>query len=179
MNIGLFTDSYLPLQDGVATTVTSLAKEFEQKRHDVYIIAPNHPKAYDHDRIYRIFSIPISKKPEFRAGIQIPQPSLLKISAIHFDIIHGHTSGPISLLGWQFARFRRIPFVKTYHTFWKYYSHYFVFSELLQPWMIEKSSALFANASHAVIAPTEKVKQELISLKVKKPVYVVPNGISI
>ena len=41
MNIGIFTDDYLPSVDGAVTSIITFAKEFKKLGHTVYIIAPN------------------------------------------------------------------------------------------------------------------------------------------
>lgn len=177
MKIGMFTDSYLPARDGVATSVAATAHALTQRGHEVYIIAPAHPHVKDTAHVYRIFSVQIYKEPEIRVALEIPQLALLKISVIDFDIIHGHSGGPISFMGWQLARARNIPFIETYHTLWKYYQHYIFFPKLLTPGLIKKISVLFGNDCDAIIAPTDKVKKELLSYGIRTPIYVVPSGI--
>jgi 1,2-diacylglycerol 3-alpha-glucosyltransferase len=177
MKIGMFTDSYLPAHDGVATSVAAVSKQLKKLGHDVYIIAPEYPHTKDPKYVYRIFSVRIYKEPEIRVGLEIPQPALLKISAIDFDIIHGHSGGAISFLGWQLALLRNVPFVETYHTLWKFYHHYFFFPRLITPGLIKKISVLFGNDCDALIAPTHKVKKVLVSYGIKKKIYVLPSGI--
>jgi 1,2-diacylglycerol 3-alpha-glucosyltransferase len=182
MTIGIFTDSYLPLRDGVATSVASSAASLEKKGHTVYIIAPESTKYGEYEdayNVYRLRSYLLYREPEIRIGLQLPQRSLLKISTIDFDIIHGHACGPISILGWELARLRRIPFIATYHTLWKYYRYYFPFSFMRKPHVLEKMSSIFGNQCDIVVAPTEKVKRELLSYGIHKPIRIIPNGIDI
>jgi 1,2-diacylglycerol 3-alpha-glucosyltransferase len=179
MKIGLFTDSFLPSHDGVATSVALLAKELDERGHDVIVVCPNQPHYKDPKYVYRLFSIRLMEKPEIWAGLEIPQLALLKISEIDFDIIHGHSGGPVSLLGWQIAQIRNIPFVETYHTMWRHYRHYFRFPNMLKGWMIKKISEVFGNDCDALIAPTEKVQRELKSYGIKRPIFVIPSGISL
>lgn len=178
MKIGFFTDSYLPNVDGVATSVASSAKELEKLGHEVYIIAPRSPKYKDKKNVYRLMSVRLYEKPEIRMGLQLPQRSLLRIMRIDFDIIHSHSGGPISFLGWQISQLRNVPYVATYHTLWNKYAHYFLFLKgVMKPKVLEITSALFGNTCDEVIAPTEKVKDELLKYGVKKPIHVIPSGI--
>ncbi len=179
LKIGIFTDSYLPSHDGVATSVYSSARELRKLGHEIYIIAPDQHHHKDFKNVYRLLSIQLYKEPPIRWGLEIPQPSLFKISNLEFDVIHGHSGGPISLLGWQIAQIRSVPFVETYHTMWRHYGHYFPISSLWKPRILKKICAIFGNDCDALIAPTEKVKKELISYGVKKPVYIVPSGIDL
>lgn len=178
MKIGLFTDSYLPQLDGVATSVHAQAKELEKLGHEVYIIAPKHPNYRDKKNVIRLFSFKLYEKPLVRVGLQLPQRSLLKILQLDFDIIHGHSGGPVTFLGWQIAHMKKIPYVATYHTMWNRYSHYLL-KGAIRPRMLEISSVLFGNACDTLIAPTQKVRDALRSYGVKKPIVVIPSGLDV
>lgn len=179
MKIGFFTDSYLPSIDGVATSVEASAKELQRLGHSVFIIAPDQPHGKDRKNIYRLISFKFMETPEVYLPLEIPQLSLFKIAALDFDIIHGHSGGLVSFLGWQIALLRNIPFIETYHTLWRHYKHYFPYPKLLKIWMIKKITEISGNDCDAVIAPSEKAKKDLLSDGVKKPIYVVPNGINV
>ncbi len=177
MKIGFFTDSYSPSPDGVATSVESSARQLQKMGHTVYIVAPNQPHTKDRKNIYRLVSIRLMKSPDIRLGLEIPQPNLFKIAGLEVDIIHGHSGGPISFLGWQVAKLHNVPFIETYHTLWKHYRHYLPLHSLLKIWMVKKITAFIGNDCDAVIAPTLKAKKDLVSDGVTKPIYIVPSGI--
>lgn len=177
MKIGLFTDSYLPSFDGVATSVESCARELQRRGHTVYIIAPSRPHKKDRKNVIRLVSIRLIKTPPVWIALEIPQPSLFKVAGLEFDIIHGHSGGTVSFIGWQLAQLHNIPFVETYHTIWKYYRHYLPYNELIKIWMVKKIISTIGNDCDGVIAPTIKAKKELLSNGVRKPIYIVPNGI--
>lgn len=180
MKIGFFTDSYMPFLTGVTSSVESSAKALEQKGHEVYIIAPKHPRYKDHGKnVYRLTSIKILDAPEVRFALHLPEKSLLQILRIDFDIIHGHAGGPITLLGWQTAKLKNIPYVATYHTLWNKYTHYIFRGRIINPRMFEITSKLFGNVCDCLIAPTERVKKELTRYGIKKPIYVLPSGINL
>lgn len=179
MKIGFFTDSYLPLPDGVATSVDSCARALEERGHEVYIIAPKKPRYKDkRSNVYRLTSIKFIKTPEIRWALQLPEKSLIKILRIDFDIIHGHAGGPITFLGWQIARARNIPYIATYHTHWSRYAHYFL-KGIVRPRMLEITTRIFGNMYGNLIAPTKRIKKELISYGVKSNIFVLPTGIDI
>ncbi len=177
MKIAFFTDSFLPSADGVATSVAMCAKELRRRGHKIYIIAPNQPHKHDPKNVYRLVSLKLLKTPEIWFALEVPQPALFKIAGIDADIVHGHSGGPVSFMGWQFAKFRKIPFIETYHTLWKYYGHYFLMPKFLSTGMINKTTGFVGNNCDAIIAPSVKAKNELLSDGIKKPIHIVPNGI--
>ncbi len=176
MKIGFFTDSYLPSLDGVSTTVETSAKQLERMGHEVIIVAPKYPNTKDRKNVIRIFSLKLTRQLETRVGLQFPQTSLLKILRHDFDIIHGHSGGPVSFLGWQIAKLYGVPYIATYHTFWNKYTHYFL-KGVIRPKIFEVSSTLFGNVCEALVAPTQKVKNELRQYGIRKPIFVIPNGL--
>jgi 1,2-diacylglycerol 3-alpha-glucosyltransferase len=179
MKIGFFTDSYYPFFDGVATSVEASAKALERRGHSVYIIAPRHPKYKDKNKnVYRLTSIRFLTK-ESRLALQLPERTLLRVLKIDFDLIHGHSGGAVTLIGLQLAKARNIPYVATYHTLWNRYTHYFLKGRIIRPRMIEASSKVFGNLCDSLIAPTDRVRKELISYGIKKPIVVIPNGINL
>jgi len=179
MNIGFFTESYLPSHDGVATSVAMTATQLTKIGHTVSIVAPNRPHAREKKNIYRIVSVKLLNNPEVWEAIEIPQSALFELFQKDFDIINIHSGGTITNIGWQIAKLHRIPLVMTYHTLWKYYAHYFPFSFLVNPWIYKEFNLLFGNTCNALIAPTEKVKNILKRYAIKKPIYVIPSGIEL
>lgn len=180
MKIGFFTDGYLPQKNGVATTVAGFAKALQKRGHEVYIIAPKYPGYKDTERhVIRLTSIDVKQETDVRVAIYLPEKALRETLKIDFDIVHGHSGGSISLLGWEVARRKNIPYVFTYHTLWSKYTHYFLKGLIVSPKMMETASRIFCNASDGIIAPSLRVKNELNSYGIKKPIFIVPNGLNI
>ena len=180
MKIGFFTDSYLPQLDGLATSVEICARALEDLGHEVYVIAPRYPRYNDiSPNVYRLTSIKFVDTPEMRWTLQLPEKPLLKIIRINFDIIHGHSGGGMTLLGLEIARAKNIPFIGTYHTLLNRYTHYFFNGKIVTPKMVEFASKFIGNLCDYLIAPTERVKDELILYGVKRPIHVLPSGIDL
>ncbi len=179
MKIGFFTEGYYPQLNGVAVSVDECAKALERRGHEVYIVAPKYPGVKDKKRVIRITSIKYPENPEIRLATFLPSKSLLQASKIDFDIIHGHSGGPLTLLGWEIARLKRVPFLVTYHTLWNSYLHYILKGKIIKPKMVEVASRIFGNLCDTIVVPTQKVKEELISYGVEKPIKVIPNGIDL
>ncbi len=180
MRIGFFTDGFLPQPNGVATSVSETAYELERRGHEVYIIAPKYPGFVDQNpHVIRLTSFSIHKPTKTRFVLSLPDKSLRKILSMDFDIIHGHSGGSVTLLGWEISRAKKIPFVATYHTLWNRYTHYFLKGKVVTPKMMEQATKIFGNRVDFLIAPTPRVEKELTRYGVKRPIKVVPSGIDV
>jgi 1,2-diacylglycerol 3-alpha-glucosyltransferase len=180
MKIGFFTDSYLPQLDGLATSVEVCARALQERGHEVYIIAPRYPRYKDEAKnVYRLTSIKFVSTPEMRWTLQLPEKPLLKILRLNFDVIHGHSGGGMTLLGLQIARAKGIPVVGTYHTLLNRYTHYFLNGKIVTPKMLEFVSKVIGNLFDDLIAPTDRVKKELVLYGVTKPIHVLATGIDL
>lgn len=180
MRIGFFTDGFLPQPNGVAVSVFESAKELERRGHEVIIVAPKYPGYEDHDvKVVRVASLKIYKQPETRVALHLPDKATRGLLKYNFDIIHTHSAGPLTLLGWEIARAKGIPVINTYHTLWTKYTHYFLKGKIVTPKMIEGISRILGNRFDSLIAPTKRVERELRSYGVKRPIVVIPSGINV
>lgn len=180
MKIGFFTDGYLPQLDGVGQNLATLARALRAVGQKVYVVAPKHPNYKDNDQdVFRLRSVRVYKNPEWRMALPIPEKDFQKAAKISFDIIHGHAGGSVSFLGFEIARRKNIPYVFTYHTLWNRYTHYILKGKVLTPKIMEMASKIYCNMCTAIIAPTKRVKKELVSYGVTKPIYVVPGGLEL
>lgn len=181
MKIGLFTDTYYPQINGVATSVLMLKENLEKLGHKVYVFTTTDPKAERREKnVYRVASVPF--KSSRRVGL-FYNPRLAKhIRKLNLDIIHTHTEFTLGIFGRVMARELDIPLLHTYHTIYENYTHYIVKLGALNT--IAKSaarkfSARFCNSADKVIVPTEKIKDLLISYNVKKEISIIPTGIEL
>lgn len=177
MKIGIFTDCYTPLPNGVATSVEIIAHALEKRGHKVAVIAPKVPGHQDKkENIYRLTSIRFLTD-DVRLALQLPERAMFKAMKNNFDVIHAYNGGTVSLSGWEIARARDIPYVFTYFTFFNKYTHYFFRGNLISPKAMEMLGSLSVNRCDYVIAPTDKVKKELIDYGIKKQIHIVPMGV--
>lgn len=179
LRIGFFTDSYLPDPNGVATTTAAVATALEKRGHTVYIIAPKHPHFRDKKNVYRLTSVKMYDSLEMRMALHLPDRALIKALQLPLDIIHTHSGGPVSLLGWEVAKLKDIPCLTTYHTMMAKYTHYLLKGKLITPKMATQMSRIFGNMCDCVIAPTQIVAHELRSYGIKKPILVIHNGLDL
>ncbi len=180
MKIGVFTDAYLPQVNGVTTSILMYVKELEKRGHEVSIITAKHGNYKDKRKnIYRLTSFKISNKTDVSVAMHIPEPILVKILRKNFDVIHGHSGGPVTMLGWEISQLKNTPYVFTYHTMWPLYSHYVLRGKFKIKQILKFLSRVSSNNSDAVVVPTKKISNALISYGVDKPIQVIPTGIDL
>lgn len=179
MKIAFFTDTYFPQLNGVTVSVDNFSKELQKKGHTVYIFAPK-IRGYtgQNNNVYRVNSFKVvDSQPEIRVPILIPNRNLRQIFKLGFDIVHAHGNGPFSVLGYQTAIVKRIPFVLTFHTIQTKYAHYFLNGKIIRPRTIAAGLRIFASVCDGVVVPSNKMRKELIGYGIKKDIKILPSFI--
>jgi 1,2-diacylglycerol 3-alpha-glucosyltransferase len=179
MKIGFFVDTYYPQYNGVVVSVEQLVEQLRAHGHKVYIFAPLIKGYKDKDKyIYRIPSFKmLNGEPDIFMPKYLSAENLKTIKDLKFDIVHAHGNGAFSALGLATARLKRIPYVLTFHTMHKEYTHFIMDGKLIKPKMAEIFLKTFGNICDATTTPSEKMKKELLEYGVKRPIEVIPNFI--
>lgn len=119
---GQFSDSYVPIMDGVGVMVQNYARCLHAAGHRPVVVAPRAPKYRDKDpfEVVRVQSILLPPKKPYR--LQLPALSYQarrQLESIPFDLVHAHSpfaSGSEALrLGHQ----QGIPVITTFHSKYK------------------------------------------------------------
>ena len=177
MNIGMMTDTYIPQVNGVATSVSLFKRYLESLGERVYVFAPVVPK--NESGTFKVSGLKVPTEPQHRFAIPISHKMLNLTTRLNIDIVHSHA--PFSM-GFQALRISEklgIPHVHTYHTLLTEYRHYVPLPFRPTEEAVKKFSAWFCNSTDAVIAPTDKIKEELLGYGVTVPVHVLPTGIDV
>ncbi|PIR98615.1 MAG: hypothetical protein COT88_00575 [Candidatus Colwellbacteria bacterium CG10_big_fil_rev_8_21_14_0_10_41_28] len=179
MRVGIFTNNYIPIISGVATSVTNFRKGLENKGHEVYIFAPEFKEYEEKDeRIFRYPSAPF----QYKAKYPVPLPSRTDeqfIKEMGIELIHSQHPWGIGRSAMRLSRKHKLPIVFTNHTMYGAYVDYLP-PVLPRNWMvslIEKSAVNYANKADAVIAPSKSIKQYLEHVGVSSPISPVPSGL--
>lgn len=180
MNIGFFTNTYLPAVSGVTSAIENYRQELERQNHNVFIFAAKYPNYQDKNpNVFRFKSIDLNYKISYPLPI-ISSSRIGKIvKKINLDIIHTHHFFLSGQIAWYYARKLKLPLIFTYHTRYDLYTHYVPLPQEIAKPLTRLLSTLYANSCDAVIAPVESVKNLLLEYKVKKPIFVIPSGIDI
>lgn len=179
LRVAFFSDSALPILNGVSVSLDILIKELRHQGHSVHLFTARYPGYKDPDpNTYRCRAIetPISR------GYPVSYPPfyrmLLKFRRHEFDVIHTHTPFMLGMVGFRWAESHGIPIVSTYHTLYDRYSHYFkLLPHRYVRFRIAKHTNFYYNRMDHVITPSEASLKWLRRHSVNTPVTVIPTGI--
>ncbi|MBQ7131632.1 MAG: glycosyltransferase [Oscillospiraceae bacterium] len=180
MNIALFTDSYIPMHNGVAHSVNLLKKGLVSLGHRVCVVRPSIPGCCEVSNLaYLSASFPFA--PEMRISVTKSRYVNDFMHEFSPDVIHTHTEFMLGRAGMHFAKKLHCAHIHTYHTLYEDYTHYV---RIPMPLTLSKSlartfSANFCNKAQAVIVPSEKVRLLLGSYGTYSPIFSIPTGIDV
>ncbi len=186
MRIGIFTDTYAPHINGVATSILMLENALRKQGHSVFIVTVNPDElSYDFensDRIIRIPGIPTGIYDYRLSGIY-PVKAVNKIKEWNLDIIHSHTEFGIGTFARIMAKQLDIPLVHTYHTMYEDYVHYITKGLFDTPSkkIVEYITKFYCDkTAKELIVPTKKT-YDLFKEKYKfdRNVHIIPTGIEV
>lgn len=127
LRIGLCSDTFLPIIDGVGRVVFQYAQNLSSRGHRVYVLCPRCDAGCRDDYPFEIIdyaSVPLPGAPQYAAGVPgIDFHYQKRINAVTLDLIHAHSPGPSGALALRLARKRKIPLVGTFHS--KYYEDFY------------------------------------------------------
>ena len=186
MRIGLFTDTYPPMINGVSTSIAMLETALRKMGHKVYVVTVNpETMSYDFDsdeNVIRLPSIPIGIYDYRITGIY-PLKAINKIKEWNLDIIHSHTEFGVGTFARIMAKQLDIPVVHTYHTMYEDYVHYITkghFDTASKKIVASLTKFYCDKTVTELIVPTKKT-YDLFKKKYEydKNVHIVPTGIEV
>jgi len=174
LRIALFTDTFLPDQNGIVTSVGLLSDELRARGHHVDVVAPFFPEQVD-DRadVRRVPSV----RYMFLQTYRLAWPTRKDFEQ-KYDLVHTHTPLTLGLAGARLARKWNVPHVATYHTHLEAYTHYVPGLPLLQKHtrIVTRVMGHYYSRAHAVITPTAGMMDVLREMGVYNPV-VIPTSV--
>lgn len=182
MRIGIFTDTYYPEINGVATSVQQLKRGLEFLGQEVFVFAPENSVEYvKENNVIREKSIPFLLVKDRRLCCFNVYRALKKVGTLNLDIIHSQTEFEMGHLARKSAYKYNIPFIHTYHTVYEDYTHYLRIpgcnSKIMKN-IVRKFSKETCNHARAVVVPTDKVNELLKNYGVKREIFVQATGVN-
>lgn len=204
MNIGIFTDCYLPTKNGVTTAIVQARQELERRGHKVVVLTvaypPDNARRYRNrgfsrflasatrpakasipdppNLIYRFPSLPFRSDIELRLGLARQAAVDRIVAREQLDVIHTHTEFSLGWAGKRAARRARLPLVHTLHTLYPTYRHYLPLGRLLPEWTICGLLARFLAGYNVLICPSEKGRAFVASCMPEMRTAVIGNGVA-
>lgn len=188
MKIGIFTDTYLPDINGVASSSYILRNALEALGHEVIVVTTELKKGdtyQDIGNVYRLSGIEVKQLYDYRLAQFFSLKAMHMLKEMNLDVIHIQTEFSVGIFGKIVARLLNIPVVYTYHTQYEDYIHYAPIigkMDLMQPLLkkaASKVSQLYGDNCTELIAPSVKTKEMLEGYGVKKHIYVIPTGLEL
>lgn len=188
MNIALFSDTYLPDINGVATSTHILKKELKKHGHHVLVVTtilPHDSDYIDEDNdILRLPGIDLKKLYGYRASNIYSFKGMKELKEFQPDIIHVQTEFGIGIFGKIAGEILNVPVCYTYHTMWADYSHYIAPGNIkavdqAAKKVIEKISKIYGNSCSELIVPSQKTADALISYGISNSIHVIPTGLEL
>ncbi len=179
MNIALFTDTYVPEINGVATSVDSLFKSLRKRGHNCYVVTTGSDENEGFkDNVLRIKGFELKKLYGYRVSPLFSNEAFKILETLKLDIIHINTPFTIGQFGFAVASKLDIPVVYTYHTMLEDYTYYATkgYFDRFSKWTIREFSRSDMERSTEIIAPSEKTLNYLRSIAIKQYINVVPTG---
>jgi 1,2-diacylglycerol 3-alpha-glucosyltransferase len=178
MRIAIFTESYLPVVNGVSTAVSTLAEALAG-RHEVTIYAPRYPGYRDPGGISvrRFPSYPAPGQPDYPLAFPFSLLLRREFREQGFEVVHTHSPFTLGHVGRYLAAQDGIPLVTTYHTLYVEYVHY---ARVLPPALLRagliRLTRRYCNMAEVVTVPTEPIRTVLRSYGVLRPIEIAPTG---
>ena len=182
MKIGLFTDTFYPEINGVATSCLNLERELTRRGHEVHVFAPKCKGWKEHERenIHYIASAPLLVLKDRNCAFPTPLTRWDAVK-IDFDVVHTNSEFIMGMFGHHVAKANNAALVHTYHTVWEDYTYYVthgVADETARK-ITRKYSQWWCDRFDRVVVPTGKTRDLLDRYGVVAPIDIIPSGMDI
>ncbi len=179
MRVGIFTESYPPLINGVSTSVQTLIAYLEQAGHEVFVFTSRYPRYRDERKgVFRFPSINAIVEPDYVLPVTVSPRIARIIPTLKLDVVHSHSPFFLGLLARRVAGSLGLPHVATNHTLYTEYAHYLPLPTVATTrWMLVRWMRDFYNSCDRVLAPSRLTQDVLEGYGVRTPVSGVPTAI--
>ncbi len=179
LKIALFSDSALPVLNGVSVSIDALVRALRVQGHSVFLYTSRYPGFRDSDpNVTRFTSIRSPWTKDYPLSVPPFYPWFHEFKRRSFDIVHTHTPFTVGFVGLRWAQSCEIPIITTYHTHYDKYVHYVpVFSKRYLRYKIAKHTNFYYNSVDHVVTPSDASRRWLMRHSVHRPISVIPTGV--
>jgi len=181
MRIAFFTNCYIPLINGVVSSIVSLKNAYEKKGHSTYIFAPKVEGYIDQENnIFRYNSVSLTKKTKYPIAIPLSFRANKVVKSFNPNIIHIHHPFVLSMPALMYAEKLGIPKILTIHTQYERYAYYFSpVPQVITNEAIKMIISSFTSKVDVITTPSDSMKKLISRYKIKKEIIVIPNAIDL
>ena len=182
MRIIQFTDSFLPIMDGVGNVAYQYALNFGLKGHESYVVAPQTNTGYRGGYPFEIvdyIGLPLPRMKIYKLGMPaLDMHCQNRLNAIRADIVHVHSPFIAGQAGIAYAQKLGLPLVGSFHS--KYYDDFLQVTgiELLAEVGVRHVVNFYEKCT-AVWAVSESSADTLRGYGYEGDIRVMPNGTDI
>ena len=181
MRIALFTDTYPPEINGVATSCKSLRDILVKNGHDVLVVTTNpfNDEMLFEDNILRLPGKELKWLYGYRLANILSTKGFKEIRRFNPNIIHIQTDFSIGIIGRNIAKKLNCPTIYTYHTMYEDYTYYVTkghFDRIGKQIMRSYSKNTIMHYD-GFITPSNKTKDYMRRIGVDIYANVIPTGV--
>lgn len=178
MKIGIFTECYKPVLNGVVNSIIGFKEGLTKLGHEVYIFCPTYQDTKtEDDKIIYCKSWPLPGKSGYH--FIFPLAKDVKNIVKMMDIIHVQHPFIMGDIAADNSHEFDKPLLFTNHTQYDQYLHYVPFSKKFVKKQLINYIKNFTKRVDLIIAPAYGIEKKLESYGVKTPIAIVPNGIDV
>lgn len=126
LHIGQFTDTFLPIVDGVGRVALAYSETLSKMGHQVTVVAPMYDAGYQGGLPFQLVEYTSRGLPgmkQYKIGEAVLDPHYRqRIRTIPLDIVHAHSPFMAGSEALRLAHVRRLPLVASFHS--KYYDDF-------------------------------------------------------
>ena len=127
MRIGQFSESFLPIVDGVGRVVYSYARGLAKGGDECYVIAPQNDTGYRGGYPFELVdysAFPVIGSPQYKSGLAVLDKHYLdRMEMIKLDVCHAHTPFFAGQEALRLCSKYNLPLIGTFHS--KYYDDFY------------------------------------------------------
>lgn len=178
LRIAMFSDSALPVLNGVSISVDGLIRELRRQGHSVHLFTSSYAGHKDSDpNIHRCHALNTPFAKDYPLAIPPFYGLLAEFRRHPFDIVHTHTPFTLGFVGLRWAQSHDLPIVSTYHTLYDRYAYYVpLVPRSYVRYKIAKHTNYYYNRVQHVICPSQFSRKWLLRHAIETPTSVIPTG---
>ncbi|MFA5954056.1 MAG: glycosyltransferase [Patescibacteria group bacterium] len=184
MRIALFSDTFFPQVNGVATVVATSARDLIKRGHEVCVVTNSSPnsmmvrstKTKDGYQLITVPSVRFPLYPGERLAIPLGM-TVYQMKKFRPQIIHAHTPFSVGLEALYLSRVFRVPLIGTHHTFHDHYLRHLRLDFDWAKWLSWKYIVGFYNRCHYVLSQSKALAEALEEHGLMKPITILPNAV--